>query len=289
VIIHELDQNICDPKKIGVSYGSGGQRGVIHLGVIKAFIKLGIKPDHIVGASAGSIAAGLHAFDPDNDDLVNLAVNILKKIKPGDFGISFIQILGRVLTENFHLQGLGDLSGFKKIADKNLPFKNIEDAKVPLGIVATNRLNGQEAWFEKGSVTDAMMASSSVPGLFPPYKIGDGLYVDGGFTDGLPMFKLAKAGCGTIIAINLGYSGNSNQAPANLVDNLLGSIDILGYQSTRYETELIKALYPKLKVIDLKPEVALDITPADLMNPEKVDTIIDESYQKSLKLIPELI
>src|SRR3990172_3262246 len=148
MIIHELDPNSCNPEKIGVSYSAGGERGIIHLGVIKAFIELGIKPNHIVGCSAGSIAATLHAFNPDTPDLVNLSLEVLKKIKPSDFGISFSQIFIRILTENFHLQGIGDFSGFKKIADESLPFKNIEDAKIHLGIVATNRLNGQEAWFE---------------------------------------------------------------------------------------------------------------------------------------------
>lgn len=289
MLIHDLDENICRPEKIGISYGAGGQRGVIHLGVIKALIKLGIKPSHVVGASAGSIAATVHAFDPDKPDLVNVSVEVLKKIKPADFGISFIQIFSRILSQNFHLQGIGDFSGFKKIANESLPFKNIEDAKIPLGIVATNRLNGQETWFEKGSVIDAMIASSSVPGLFPPYKIGEEVYVDGAYTDGLPMFKLARLGCGTIVTINLGYSGNTRQPPANLADNLLGSIDILGYQSTRYETELIKALYPKLKIVEIRPEVGFDLAPADLTNSAKVEAVIEESYQKSLKLIPTVL
>lgn len=285
--IHDLDENICKPEKIGISYGSGGQRGIIHLGVIKAFIELQVKPDHLVGASAGSIAATIHAFDPDDLKLLETVIQVLSKIKPSDFGLSFIQILGNIIGQNFHLQGIGNFSGFKKIADSNLPFKNIEDAKVPLGIVATNRLNGQEAWFETGSVTDAMLASSSVPGIFPPYKIGSEIYVDGGFTDGLPMFKLAKAGCGTIYTINLGYSGENRQTPANLVDNLLGSIDILGYQATRYEAELIKALYPNLKIIEINPEVGFDINPTDITKPEIVEKVINEAYEKSKVLIQQ--
>jgi len=285
--IYDLDTNKCDKEKIGVSYSGGAERGVIHLGVIKAFIEAGIIPYHIVGVSAGSIAAAVHSFNPDNFETVDLTVRLVKNLKRSDFGLSLPQVILRILTQRTKLQSLGDLSGFRRILDKNLPFKIFSEAKIPFAIEATNRLNGQQTWFEEGSVTDAIIASSSVPVAFPPLKLDSQLYVDGGVTDGLPLFKLAEKGCGTIVGVNLGYSGEVRKPPKNLLENLLGSIDITSYQSNRYEIALIKELYPQLNIIELKPSVALDLPPFSFKG-EKIDSVVQESFEKSKDELREL-
>ncbi|MEX0616844.1 MAG: patatin-like phospholipase family protein [Candidatus Woykebacteria bacterium] len=282
--IHDLDVSKCQKEKIGVSYSGGANRGIVHLGIAKAFIHLGIKPGFIVGVSSGSIAAAIHAFNPDNFDTISLTTSIIKKLKRADFGLSIPQIVIRVLKERLNLQSLGDLSGFKKIVAENIPFKSFAEAKVPFAIEAANRLNSQQTWFEEGPVIEAMIASSSLPVAFPPYKINSELYVDGGVTDGLPLFKLAEEGCGTIVAINLGYAGETREPPKNLLENLFGSIDIALYQSDRYEVALVKALYPDLNIIEVRPEVAFDLPPFSF-TPEKIDPLVQEAFEKSVEIL----
>ena len=282
--IYDLNTNKCDKEKIGVSYSGGAQRGVIHLGVTKAFIDLGIKPHFIVGVSAGSIAAATHAYNPDNFETVDLAVRIIKRLKKSDFGLGAVQIILRILSQGTNLQSIGDLAEFKNILNANLPFTKFEEAKIPFAIEAANRLTGQQTWFEEGNVADAIIASSSAPVAFPPYQLDSQLYVDGAVTDGLPLFKLAEKGCGTIFAINLGYSGETRNPPKNLLENLLGSIDILSYQSDRYEVALISALYHELKIVEIKPKVGFDLPPFNFTS-ERIQEVVQESFEKSKELI----
>ncbi len=282
--IYDLRQEECKEEKIGIAYSGAGARGVIHLGVIKAFIDLKIKPTHIAGASAGSIAASVHAFNPESFDTVTFAVGVVKKLKASDFGLSFWQIFLRVLSERTHLQAFGDLTNFQKKITSESPFQTFSDLKVSLSIVTTDRLNGQEVWIEEGPLIPAMIKSSALPVAFPPVVEDGKVYVDGGLTDGLPLFKLVEKGCGTIYAINMGYSGQLVKPPANLVDNLLGSIDILGYQKQRYEAALLKALYPKIKVYEIKPNVAFDL-PGFNFTADRIEPIVEESFQKAKELI----
>ncbi len=282
--IHQINQTKCKKENIGISYSGGAERGVIHLGVIKAFIELGFKPHHIVGVSAGSIAAALHAYNPDNFETVEQSLSEIKKLRPADFGFSLPQIFLRVLLQRTRLQSVGHLHRFRRIIEENLPIKDFSEAKIPFAIEATNRLNGQQTWFEEGSVIDAIIASSSVPVAFPPFPLDDQLYVDGAVTDGLPLFKLAEKGCGTIFVINLGYAGETRQPPKNLIENFLGSLDITLYQSDRYEAALIKALYPNLEIIEVQPKVAFDLPPFQFTS-EKIDPIVQEAFEKSKEII----
>lgn len=284
--IYQITPEHCSEEKIGISYSGAGERGVVHLGIAKAFVDLKIIPHHIAGVSSGSIAAAAHAFNPGNFETLELAIKVSKGLRREHFGLSFWQIFWRILAQGLNLQSLGDLEGLKKVLEENTPFHDFEEMKVPLSISTTDRLNGQEVWLEKGPVVDAIIASSSLPVAFPPVKSDGNLYVDGGVSDPLPLFKLAGEGCGTIFAVNLGYAGETRQPPRNLLENLVGSIDIAYYQSNRYEVALINAIYPELKVIEIKPEVAFNLPPFSF-TPEKIDPIVEEAFQKSRELIIE--
>lgn len=282
--VYELEASHCDPQKIGISYSGGSHRGILHLGTIKAFIELKIVPDRIVGVSAGSFAAAIHAFNPSSLETVDLTKGIAKKLKPEDFGLNFTSIAARTISQGFSLQSIGSFEKFKQIIESSIPFQSFDQAQVPFEIATTDWLNGQQVWLNQGSVIDAFEASSALPGIFPPVKRGEAVYVDGGITDGQPLLKLAENGCGTIFAVNAGYSGEIKNPPKNLLVNLLGSIDISLYQADRYEAALLKALYPDLNVVEIRPNVAFNISLTKFTT-KLIDQVVEESYQKSLQLL----
>ena len=95
---------------------------------------------------------------------------------------------------------------------------------------------------------------------------------------------MARHGCGVIYAVNAGYAGESKKVPRNFIETIIDARDIAQYQTTRYEAELLRCLYPEVRIIPIEPRVGLQLEPYDF-TPEKAESIIEESYQHSLQIL----
>jgi len=284
VKIKEIDSANFKKEKVGVSYSGGGNRGAVHIGVLRAFLEKKIAPNHIAGVSAGAFVAAFHAFDPVTFNSFTDLKIIFSYVNRAFIGLSTTQVVWKFVTSGFNIKSLGDSSKIRLFLEKRLPFKRFEDLKVPLLIGATNVETGQDTWFRSGPIIPVLMASGATPGIFPPVKIGEDIFIDGGVTDNLPLFELAKEGCGVIYAVNAGYAGETKRPPKNFIEAILDARDIAQYQTTRYEIELIKGLYPSVKIIPIEPRAGLALAPYDF-TPEKSENVIEESYRHCLEII----
>lgn len=158
--------------KIGVVLSGGGARGFAHLGFLQALNEAGIFPDVIAGTSAGAIAGSLYAdgYSPSE---------ILDFTNTG----SRLDFMRPALPRESLLQN----SGIIKILKTRLRARTFADLKIPLYVTATDINNAKVVYFSEGTLLDAIIASSSIPIIFPPVKIGDFHYVDGGVLDNLPV------------------------------------------------------------------------------------------------------
>lgn len=137
---------------IGIVLGGGGARGFAHIGVLKALNESGIYPEIISGVSAGAIIGSLYADGYSPDEILalfkqNKLFNYLKLINPK--------------------QGLFKMTGLAKVISKNLKAKTFEELKLPLIINATDLNNGKCEYFSSGELFKHILASSTIPGLFP--------------------------------------------------------------------------------------------------------------------------
>ncbi len=173
--------------KIGFALSGGGTRGFAHLGVIKALSEKGIKPDVISGTSAGSIAGSLIADGKTPDEA-------LKIIKVKSF-FSYTRL-------RFPRQGFFSFEGLTKELKRFYSVENIEDLHLPFYATVTNFNTGKAEYHNSGSLTDFVVASSSIPVMFRPYKINGNLYLDGGLLDNIPVKPLTDI-CEKIIAVNI--------------------------------------------------------------------------------------
>lgn len=180
--------------KTGLVLSGGAARGFAHLGVIKLLKERDIHPNIIVGVSAGSIVGSFLAdgFDPEE------VLDIFLKQK-----------IFSIVEFSPKRKGLLKLEGMKKILKNNLRTKNIEDLKTPLIIGATDLTKGESVYFRHGSIVDAVIASSSIPVVFPPVFIEKRILVDGGVTNNLPTEPIEKQ-CKTIIASHVNPLGKFN-------------------------------------------------------------------------------
>ena len=160
---------------ISLALGGGGARGFAHVGVIKVFSEAGIGIEEITGSSMGAIVGAYYAFHQDIGGLEAFSrsldrTRMLSYIDPlmPRYALMKGEKLKRLLTEWF-----GDA--------------RIEEARIPLAIIATTLHDGKEAVLREGRVVDALMASAAIPGILPAVLIGGIYYVDGGVNHDLPL------------------------------------------------------------------------------------------------------
>jgi len=178
-------------KKVGLVLGSGGARGLAHIGVIKGLLKHGVKIDIIAGSSAGALIGGLFAAKGNIEDIEKMANSLNYKDLLGIFSDP--------------VWGMGLIKGQKALEylRKYIGDVKIEDLAMPFAAVATDINTAETVVLSKGELANAIRASGSIPLVFEPYKAGERLLVDGGVSSPVPVDIARNMGADVIIAVNL--------------------------------------------------------------------------------------
>ena len=179
----------------------------------------GIRPDLVVGTSAGSLVAALYARGHSGAELANLALTLDE---------------GAITDWAYPSRGLirGDaLARFVREHTGHLP---IEQLKMRLGIVATDLDSGAAVLFERGDTGQAVRASSSVPAVFQPVKIGSREYVDGGLVSPVPVRFARQMGAEMVIAVDISTPPDGNRTDDTL-KLLMQTFAIMGKSINRFE------------------------------------------------------
>jgi NTE family protein len=209
--------------KIGLALGGGAARGFAHIGVIKALEAQGIVPDVVVGTSAGSLVGALYAAGNNGFALNKMALE-MEEASISDWSVPMFSS-GSGLLKGEALQN------YVNKAIKGLP---VERLKIPFGAVATDLHNGQPILFQRGNTGLAVRASSAVPGVFQPVKIGEHWYVDGGLVSPVPARFARQMGADFVIAVNISAQPDAQPADSSM-EILLQTFSIMGQSINRYE------------------------------------------------------
>ena len=159
-------------KKLALVLGGGAAKGYAHIGVLKALEKVGVKPDLIVGTSMGALVGGMYAM---GNDIAFMESLVAEFNSIGNFSIISTLFKGNVLN----------IKKVKKIFDEHFHDFKQENTPIKFACVATDMKTGEAKVFESGSLKDNVMASISIPGIFPTAKIDDKVYCDGGLVNNL--------------------------------------------------------------------------------------------------------
>ncbi len=211
--------------KIGLALGSGGARGLIHIGVLKVLIEQGIKIDFISGASSGAIVGAYYSLKRE----VLSFERRLSSMK----GKDFLKMIDLTSPKR------GLISGRKvmKFIEELLGPKTFSDLEIPLTIVATDMSTGEEKLFTDGLLTDAIRASISLPGIFPPAELGGSYYLDGGLVNPTPVNIVRDMGADVVIAVDLTMSTPKKLESPTMIDTLTRSFEIMRTHTTRLMIE----------------------------------------------------
>ena len=202
------------PPRIGLALGGGAARGFAHVGVIQVLEEAGIRPALVTGTSAGSLVAALYASGKSGTQLQQVA-ETMEEATIADWTL---QIFTR-----------GALRGeaLAKYVNAQVGQKPIEAMVMPLGIVATDLNSGNEVLFQRGDTGTAVRASSAVPAVFQPVKVGTREYVDGGLVSPVPVRAARKMGAELIIAVDISTAPEASAANGTL-EILLQTFTIMG-------------------------------------------------------------
>ena len=209
--------------KIGLALGGGAARGFAHIGVIKALEAQGIVPDVVVGTSAGSLVGALYAAGNNGFALHKLALE-MDEAAISDWSVPMFAKATGVLKGEA-------LQNYVNKAVNNVP---LEKLKVPFGAVATDLKNGEPILFQRGNTGAAVRASSAVPGVFQPVRIGERSYVDGGLVSPVPVRFAREMGADFVIAVNISSQPDAQPSTSTL-DVLLQTFAIMGQSINTYE------------------------------------------------------
>jgi NTE family protein len=220
------------PPRIGLALGGGAARGFAHIGVIQVLEEAGIRPDMVVGTSAGSLVAALYASGKNGAELARLALAM------DESAITDWAFPGRGLIRG---------EGLARYVRDNTGNRTIEQLPVPLGIVATDLDSGEGVLFQRGDVGAAVRASSAVPAVFQPVRIGSREYVDGGLVSPVPVRFARQMGAELVIAVDISTAPDGNPT-GDMMRLLLQTFAIMGRSINRFELKSADVVVrPKLR------------------------------------------
>ena len=209
------------PPRVGLALGGGAARGFAHIGVIQILEEAGIRPDLVVGTSAGSLVAAIYASGKTGVQLQQIAYE-MEEATLTDWTLPIFS------------RGVLRGDALARYLNQQVGGKPIEAMTMPLGIVATDLNSGEGIVFRRGDTGLAVRASSAVPSVFQPVKIGSREYVDGGLVAPVPARYARQMGAELVIAVDISNEPLNNAADSAL-QMLLQTFSIMGKTINAFE------------------------------------------------------
>ncbi len=246
--------------KTGIALGGGAVLGAAHIGVLKAVEEANIKIDYITGTSIGSLVATLYAFDIEIKEIEEIAKNL-----------SWNNITKPTLSK----YGLLSNKNLKSLIHNAIGNRNIEEAKIPLAMIATDISNGERVVLNSGSVSDSVMASTCIPGIFKPVEIEEKMLIDGGIVENVPVESLKNIGAEYVIGVDLNPVHTYGK-PNNIVDVILNSFHYSIKQTVKFQLNNADLL--------IQP----DLSSFNLSNTNQISSLIEKGYQDTKQILANL-
>ncbi|MBC5785814.1 patatin-like phospholipase family protein [Ramlibacter sp. USB13] len=209
------------PPRVGLALGGGAARGFAHVGVIQVLEEAGIKPGLVVGTSAGSLVAALYASGRNAQQLQQVAM----AMDEAAFADWTLPLFNRGV-----LRG----EALARYVNTQVNHRLIENMALPLGIVATDLRTGQGVLFQRGDTGTAVRASSAVPAVFLPVRIGGQEFVDGGLVSPVPVRYARQMGAEVVIAVDISSAPEGNPS-GDTLQVLLQTFAIMGKSINSWE------------------------------------------------------
>ena len=213
----------------------GASLGAVQVGMLQTLAGRGIEPDLLVGTSVGAINAAWVAGRPGPDglkDLEQLWIALrFRQIFPFHPAMA---VRGLIARRNH----LVEARGLEELLLDHLPYRKLEEAQIPVHVVATELLTGRERLISRGSVVPALLASCAIPAIYPPVRIGGIDLVDGGISANAPVSHAVALGAETVYVLPTGYACALPQPPAGVIGMALHALTVMLHRQLTHDVEV---------------------------------------------------
>jgi NTE family protein len=211
------------PNKTAFVFAGGGSFGAIQVGMLQSLVAHGVTADLVVGSSVGALNGAFYAGDPTVRGMARLA-DIWRGLKRHDvFPITWRTLLGFLWRRDFLITH----DGVRKLIDDHIPFRRLEEAALPVHVVATDIITGDAVVFSDGPTSEAIVASTSIPGAFSPIHYKDYYLADGAISSNTPVRVAVAKGARRLIVLPTGHACANDAPPAGAVANALHALTLL--------------------------------------------------------------
>jgi NTE family protein len=242
-------------RKTALVFAGGGSLGAVQVGMLRALVTEGIEPDLLIGASVGAMNAAYFAGAPNYEGVTKLEQIWCGMRRADVFPITFASAFGLLR----HPDNIIDPSGLRRLIETHVPFARLEDAAIPVHILATD-LQGSAVAFSRGLAVEAILASTAIPGVFPPVQIDGQTLMDGAIASSTPIRLAVELGASRIIVLPTGYACALKESPKGAVAKALHAITLLIAWRLINDLEQI----PNSINVHLAPALCpLDVSPYD--------------------------
>lgn len=261
-----------DNRSVAFVLGGGGVLGASQVGMLRALLERGIKPDLILGTSVGAVNGAVIASEPSLETIDRLGELWKSLAGSGVFSSSLLGQATRLARHGTHLHSALPL---RRLLAEHLPFTDIEDMPVRFQCVAASIERARATWFDRGSLVDAVVASCAVPGLLPPAKVGDEHFLDGGLVSSIPVGRALRLGAEKVCVLQVGRVEQALKPPrwpwevglvafeiarrAQFVEDLAGvaeGVEVHVLPTGRVDTPLVSLRYRRADMVGDRIEAA---------------------------------
>jgi len=201
----------------------GGVRGAVQIGMLQVLTEYGFVPDLVYGSSVGALNGVAFAGDPTRSGVERMT-EIWKGLTRDS-----VYPQGRLHGPWLYLQQRDSVyanTGLRTVIEQGIEFERLEDAVIPVEVVATSLADGRERWFTYGSAVEAVLASAAIPALFPPMAIDGDRFIDGGVVNNVPLRRAVDAGATRIVVLLCSPPMLTPATPRRPVEAMLNALFI---------------------------------------------------------------
>lgn len=236
----------------------GGNRGALQVGALQVLLEAGIRPDMVVGTSVGAVNACFVAHDPTPRGTYHLAETWLDVSKDDVYPGTHLTAFWNMVRGK---ESLFSNRNWHRLLQENMPVEHFRDLTVPAYTVAADLETGRQYVFgdnKEDWVLDGIMASTALPPLHPPWRVGSRRYIDGGAVADLPVRVAGERGATEIIALNLANSLTPGDQVRTLFGIMNRALGTLIYRHTEADLEHMRRnSNVRLRIVELHYEMSM--------------------------------
>ena len=237
-------------------FAGGGSLGAVQVGMMQSLAKHGVHADMVVGSSVGALNGAYYAGDPSLKGVLRLA-DIWRSLRRRDvFPVTWHTVFDFLWRRDFLISH----DGIRKLIDDHLPYRNLEDAKLPVHIVTTDLISGDSVVLSEGSAAEAIVASTAIPGAFQPIHYKNFYLADGAISSNTPIKIAVKKGARRLVILPTGHACANEAPPVGAVANALHALTLL---IARQLVSELEALDPSIQHFVVPPLCPLVGSPYD--------------------------